>query len=138
MQWEEPVVEEEELCENIPPPVESDVITHQPKPASNSIPRGDVGDRYSSLPREEEGMEMMEENYSGEQGYNSREEDAESTASQDRHWFPDPPAPYLGHREHAYNAAPAGHVPHANNYGNGYTQPQQPPRRRLLPATPTG
>lgn len=55
-----------------------------------------------------------------------------------RHWFPDPPAPYNGHRERAYSASPTGHMTHANNYGNGYTNPQQPPRRRLLPATPTG
>ncbi|KAJ8346068.1 hypothetical protein SKAU_G00302610 [Synaphobranchus kaupii] len=138
MEWEEPVVEEEEPYENFPPPVESDVITQQPKPVTNSLPRGDVGDGYSSLPLQEEGMEVMEENCTGEQGDNNREEDTESIASQDRYFFPDPPAPYPGHRENMYDAPPAGHVPHANNHGNGNANPRQPPRRRLLPATPTG
>ncbi|XP_066566462.1 voltage-dependent L-type calcium channel subunit alpha-1D [Amia ocellicauda] len=90
--------------------------------------------------RREDGLleEVGEENYSGEQGYYSREEDTESTASRERPLYPDDPPVYPGHREHMYDAHPPGHALYPGHYGNGYSEGRRTARRRLLPATPTG
>ncbi|KAJ8259593.1 hypothetical protein GJAV_G00171210 [Gymnothorax javanicus] len=81
-------------------------------------------------------MEQTEETYAGEQDYYGRGEDTESVTSQERQWFPDPPELYPAHREQTYSPTPPNHTAHA--YNNGYSYPQLPPRRRLLPATPPG
>ncbi|KAI1891157.1 hypothetical protein AGOR_G00162010 [Albula goreensis] len=137
----EPVMVEEKKFDDIPPPLNNGVVTQQPKSAAN---REDVSFVYPSPPppHREEGMEALEESYSVEQDYYSREEDTESTASRDRSWYPEAPPIYPGHREHMYDTHLTNQMPYSNNYTNGYTSPtsiqRPPPRRRLLPATPTG
>ncbi|KAJ8411970.1 hypothetical protein AAFF_G00142370 [Aldrovandia affinis] len=84
MEEEEPVMAEEEQYENLPAPVEDGVVTQQPKTVTNRFPKGNGRNGYASLPHQDEGMDVVEESYSGEQGY-YREEDIESTASRDSH-----------------------------------------------------
>ncbi|XP_048873398.1 calcium channel, voltage-dependent, L type, alpha 1F subunit isoform X2 [Brienomyrus brachyistius] len=72
----------------------------------------------------------------GERGYYGRDEEAGSAVFRDRQQYPDTPCMHPGHRGHEYNAQVPGQKPHVTHYG--YGDCQQPARRRLLPATPTG
>ncbi|KPP78631.1 voltage-dependent L-type calcium channel subunit alpha-1F-like [Scleropages formosus] len=139
---EEP--EEQELVEDPVPPsppvcheplVQNKVVEEQPKP---TITRREATNGYVPVTRWEGATEPAEENCSGEQGYYSREEDTESTASRDRAWYPEAPPVYPGHREHIYDTQPPSHRSYSPQYSSGHVEAPRTGRRRLLPPTPTG
>ncbi|KAK6467194.1 voltage-dependent L-type calcium channel subunit alpha-1F-like [Huso huso] len=118
-------------------PPSKGAVDRLPKAACNRRDSGE-GDPTASR-REEVILEQLgEETYSGEQGYYSREEDSESTASRERQLCTDDPPLYPGLREHIYDGQVPSPTLYGGHYGNGYGEGQRAARRRLLPPTPTG
>nr|XP_014349652.1 PREDICTED: voltage-dependent L-type calcium channel subunit alpha-1F [Latimeria chalumnae] len=77
------------------------------------------------------GEELTEENFSGEQGYYSRDEDTESTASRDRQLYVE---------DMLYDRHMSGPLSYqrCGNVTKSYPHRRPSTRRRLLPPTPTG
>ncbi|MGH0125190.1 UNVERIFIED_CONTAM: hypothetical protein FKN15_027583 [Acipenser sinensis] len=118
-------------------PPSKGAVDRLPKATCNRRDSGE-GDPTASR-REEVILEQLgEETYSGEQGYYSREEDSESTASRERQLCTDDPPLYPGLREHIYDGQVPSPTLYGGHYGNGYGEGQRAARRRLLPPTPTG
>ncbi|XP_051789747.1 voltage-dependent L-type calcium channel subunit alpha-1D-like isoform X2 [Erpetoichthys calabaricus] len=121
---------------------------HLPKAISNRARyydrymRRDSNEAYRSAGRCNEVVleEPGEESYSEEQGYYSREENAESTASRERQIYPDNRSTVQGQgqREGLYNTQAPNATYYGGHYINGYGEARRITRRRLLPPTPTG
>ncbi|XP_041093072.1 voltage-dependent L-type calcium channel subunit alpha-1D-like [Polyodon spathula] len=114
--------------------------SHSQWPPRAVCNRRDSGEGDPTASRREEVVleELGEETYSREQGYYSREEDSESTASRERQLSADDPPLYPGLREHIYDGQVPSPALDGGHYGNGYGEGQPAARRRLLPPTPTG
>ncbi|KAL4622587.1 voltage-dependent L-type calcium channel subunit alpha-1D-like [Arapaima gigas] len=141
-----PMEEQEEPELEVDPVPPSSPVTHEPlgknmvvdEQPKRTIARREATNGYVPVPRWEGTTEPTEENCSGEQGYYSREEDTESTASRDRAWYPEAPPVYPGHREHIYDIQPPSHRSYSPQFNGVPVEALRTGRRRLLPPTPTG
>ncbi|XP_043935232.1 uncharacterized protein LOC122808331 [Protopterus annectens] len=114
------------------------------KTRKGSCSRRTSGDGYLPTIQQEEaasGEEFTEENFSGEQGYYSREDDTESVASQDRQPNTRDTGLHPGQQDKRFVGSlmgPAAACKHHGNLSDGLPEKRSFTRRRLLPPTPLG